>query len=62
MFDLEGKLKSQISAQIDYGEHLLKVINLPSKVLAASDSGIIKFLSYDGELRYKSNITIKGLS
>ena len=35
---------------------------MPSKVLAASDSGIIKFLSYDGELRYKSILTIKGLT
>lgn len=36
---------------------------MPSKLLVATDSGTIKFVNYeDGGLRYKSVLTVKGLT
>lgn len=53
MLGSDGKVTKQISAMVDYGQSLIKAIILPSKILVVDDAGYIKFLSHDGELRYK---------
>lgn len=62
VLDSLGKLKNEISAHIGASQILLRMISIESKILIATDCGVVKFIDYDKELRSDRQLTIKGLT